>query len=90
MAKRKPHSEIAGYVAERKCLRPCGGHVVIYDRKNGGDWIDADDRWVVFHEPSTLHVSVPSLAFARDIMKNAAAADEPSLYDILPMEGGTL
>lgn len=81
MTKRKPHNDLAGYVAERKCHAPCGGHIVIYDRHNGFV-CDADDRWIVMHEPSSLHVSVPTKAHAYDLMK-ACAAGEPAA-DILP------
>lgn len=45
ISKRKPYNGDAGYVCSRKC--PDGGHVVVYDRKNGGDWIDGEQRWVV-------------------------------------------
>lgn len=44
-SKRKPYNGDAGYVCSRKC--PDGGHAVVYDRENGGDWIDATTRWVV-------------------------------------------
>ncbi len=44
-SKRKPYNDDAGYVCSRKC--PDGGHVVVYDRENGGDWIDGEQRWVV-------------------------------------------
>jgi len=44
-SRRKPFNNDAGYVCSRKC--PDGGHVVVYDRKNGGDWIDGSERWVV-------------------------------------------
>lgn len=86
MTSRKPHSGNAGYVCELRCK--LGGHIVIYDRQNGADYIDADDRWIVMHEPSSLHVSVRSLAHARDIMKGVARAEtrhDACLYaDILP------
>lgn len=85
-SKRKPHSDNVGYVAELKCKAPCGGHIVIYDRERGFD-IDADHRWIVMHEPSSLHVSVPSLRRARAEMKDAAAG-YPSA-DILPNSENT-
>jgi tRNA G10 N-methylase Trm11 len=66
---RKPHSNNAGYVAERKCA--AGGHVVIYDREKGFE-LDADKRWVVMHEPSSVHVAVRSRTMAYDVMKAAA------------------
>lgn len=82
---RKPHNGIAGYVCELKCKRACGGHVVVYDRERGADWIDADERWVVMHEPSTLHVAVSSLRHAREIMKDAATdTGRPAFADIIP------
>ncbi len=67
---RKPHNHITGYVAEQKCKAPCGGHIVIYDRERGFD-IDADSRWIVMHEPSSLHVAVASLKAAREVLKVA-------------------
>ncbi|HTH63253.1 MAG TPA: hypothetical protein VL563_01120 [Gemmatimonadales bacterium] len=86
MSKRKPHNDVAGYVAELRCT--LGGHVVIYDRARGADWIAGDERWVVMHEPSSLHVCVTSIAVARSIMKGVAAAttrDEACYHaDILP------
>ena len=45
--RRKPFNGDAGYVASRKVPEPKGGWCVIYDRANGGDWIDGDERWVV-------------------------------------------
>ena len=87
MSRRKPHNDIAGYVAELKCHRPCGGHIVIYDRKNGADWIDADDRYIVMHEPSSLHVSVTNMPTARDLMKDAARGEGQAQADIIPGEG---
>jgi hypothetical protein len=68
---RKPHANNAGYVAELRCK--LGGHVVIYDRQAGFE-CDADDRWIVMHEPSSNHVSVGSLAHARSVMKGVARA----------------
>jgi hypothetical protein len=80
-SKRKPYNGNAGYVASLKCKAPCGGHIVIYDRNKGFD-CDADGRWIVMHEPSRLHVSVPSLTLARKTMKDAAAGG--GVADILP------
>jgi hypothetical protein len=86
LSKRKPHNDQLGYVSERKCK--LGGHIVILDRQNGADWIDADERWVVVHEPSTLHVSVTSLKAARSIMSGVATASTPDearqFADIIP------
>lgn len=72
MSTRKPHNDTEGYVCELKCK--LGGHIVIYDAKRA-TWIDAGERWVVFHEPSSLHVCVKTLAIARDIMKHVARAE---------------
>ena len=67
-----------------------GGHIVIYDRKRGASDIEGDGRWVVMHEPSSLHVVVGSLDHARSIMKGVARAatrDEAAIHaDILPSE----
>ena len=66
-SKRKPHNQNLGYVAERRC--PWGGHIVIYDRERGFD-CDASERWIVMHEPSSLHVAVRTKALAYEVMKN--------------------
>lgn len=81
MSARKPHQMIAGYVTERICHAPCGGHVVIYDRNLGFE-IDAEYRWIVMHEPSSLHVSVSSRETAYAIMYDAARGGH--MADILP------
>ncbi|MCL4473527.1 MAG: hypothetical protein M1455_06260 [Actinobacteria bacterium] len=67
---RKPHNDVPGYVCELKATM--GGHAVIYDRQRGADWIDAEYRWIVMHEPSTKHVAISSLSHARSIMKGWA------------------
>lgn len=87
MSKRKPYNDVAGYVGSLKCKAPCGGHIVIYDREGSrvgrGDFeIDANDRYIVMHEPSSLHVSAKSLPLAREIMKAAARGDD--VAGILP------
>ncbi len=64
---RKPHSINLGYVTERKCRAECGGHIVIYDR-NAGFECDADERWIVMHEPSSIHVAVRNRKEAYDVM----------------------
>ena len=72
MSKRKPFNDDAGYVAS---LRAPFGHVVIYDRKNGGDWIDGDERWIVAsydHDKGNIAlIETGSLRRAREIMKDA-------------------
>jgi hypothetical protein len=70
-ATRKPHAGNAGYVCERKTR--LGGHIVVYDRKNGFD-CSADYRWIVMHEPSSLHVAVQTERQARQMMKDLAEA----------------
>lgn len=86
---RKPHSGNAGFVCELKCK--LGGHVAIYDRDAAGVGIEADYRWIVMHEPSSLHVAIRSQADARHIMKGVAKAatlDEAAGFaDILPEPG---
>jgi len=75
MSSRKPHNQNAGYVCERKSSHPkLPGHFVIYDRDaNPSPGIDADDRWILMHEPSSYHVSVRSLRLARELMSAMAA-----------------
>lgn len=84
---RKPHNENAGYRCELKCK--LGGHIVIYDRQQGFD-CDANYRYVVMHEPSSLHVAVSSMPQARSIMKGVANAETfeeaKQIADILPAD----
>jgi phytoene dehydrogenase-like protein len=81
----KPHSGNAGYVCERKAR--LGGHIVVYDRKNGCG-VDAGARWVVMHEPSSLHVAIETERQARALMKALAEAktlEEACLHaDVFP------
>ena len=70
---RKPFNDVVGYVCMLKCS--VGGHVVVYDTERGFE-IDADYRWIVMHEPSSIHVSAPTLAHARELMKAVASGDE--------------
>jgi hypothetical protein len=74
VSKRKPHSSNAGYVSERKSKHPkLPGHFVIYDRDaDPSPGIDADQRWIVMHEPSSHHVAVSSLLHARALMYDMA------------------
>ena len=44
MSVRKPYNGDAGYHCS---LKTSFGHAVVYDREKGGDWIDADTRWVL-------------------------------------------
>lgn len=72
MSKRKPFNGDAGYVAS---LRAPFGHVVIYDRNNGADWIDGEERWQVLswtHDENNIAIiETSSLHRAREIMKDA-------------------
>lgn len=74
MSKRKPYNNDAGYVCSLKC--PDGGHVVIYDREKGGDWIDGDERWVVSKYNSEGSnqglLEFSSQQRARELMKDTA------------------
>jgi hypothetical protein len=82
---RKPHAGNAGYVCERKAR--LGGHIVVYDREHGAD-VDADYRWIVMHEPSSLHVAVQTEREARALMKDLAEArtleDARQFADLFP------
>ena len=72
MSKRKPLNDTAGYVASRKTPF---GYLMILDRQNGGDWVDAEERWVI----SALTPEFSNIAFttakslkdARATMKDA-------------------
>lgn len=88
MSNRKPHNDDAGYVCELVSKHPrLPGHIVIYDRKNGAEWIDADERWIVMHQPTTHHISVRSLRTARALMK--AVANGSDVVDIGQNEGAS-
>lgn len=76
-SKRKPHNNIPGYVCELRSKHPkLPGHIVILDRDNGADDIDADERWLVAHmagDALGCFVAVRNQAIARDLMKATAA-----------------
>lgn len=76
---RKPHMNNAGYVTERKSKHPkLPGHFVVYDRDaTPSPDIDADERWIVMHEPSSHHIAVSSRRHAQELMvAMAEGADE--------------
>lgn len=81
MSKRKPYNDSPGYVASRKCR---DGHVVVYDREKGGDWIDGSTRWVVAHynaeEANDGLLDMASKRQALDLMKDTAAGDATDWY----------
>lgn len=83
----KPHAGNAGYVCERKAR--LGGHVVVYDRQGGFD-CDADERWIVQHEPSGRHLAIATERAARATMKSLAEArtlhDARLVADLFPGE----
>ena len=66
----------AGYVAS---LRFSGGTAVIYDRQNGGDWIDGDTRWVVAaYDELKRNIGLldcSSLRIARELIKSTRAGE---------------
>lgn len=81
ISKRKPYNDSPGYVASRKCR---DGHCVVYDRQNGGDWIDASTRWVVAHYTAEGAndglLDVDTKAGALDVMKGTAAGSTVDWY----------
>jgi len=81
---RKPHNHLAGYRAELRSKHPgLPGHIVIFDRANGGEWIAADGRWIVMHidgDALGCMVEVGSMQSARELMKHVAnGGDEVDL-----------
>ncbi|TXH41324.1 MAG: hypothetical protein E6Q97_37780 [Desulfurellales bacterium] len=77
---RNPYTKNAGYVTAQESRHPkLPGHFVIYDRNQPGVDVDADDRWIVMHEPSSYHVSCTSLRVAREVM--TIVADGGDDYD---------
>lgn len=84
---RSPYTRNAGHTASIPAK--LGGWIVVYDRSRGFE-LDADDRWIVMHEPSTGHISIKSREKALFIMHAVANADSISAAqvhaDILPRE----
>jgi hypothetical protein len=70
--KLKPFNADAGYVC---MINTPFGCAVVYDRENGGDWIDAGERWVtVAYDKDQAQISMVSSQtqkLARDTMKGA-------------------
>lgn len=85
-SKRKPLNDTAGYVASRKCVQ--GGYVMVIDRKNGGDWIDADTRWVVCKHDANLAgeaiLEMDTKAHAIQLMKDTAEGYDEWYSDAVP------
>jgi hypothetical protein len=85
-SKRKPYNGDAGYVASRKCED--GGHVVVYDRQNGGDWIDGETRWIVAkYDAERMNqglLDFPTKADAIGFMKDTAAGIATDWYEDAP------
>lgn len=80
MSTRKPHNDLAGYVAELRSHHPrLPGHFAIFARDKGGDWITGTDgdRYAVAHmrQDHTVGgiVCLPNLPSARAVMKDMAA-----------------
>lgn len=78
MSSRKPYNEDAGYVCSRKMPNNLG-HVVIYDRNNGGDWIDGETRWILAHYDQNGAndglLDFPTKADAIGMMKDTVAGE---------------
>ena len=72
-SRRKPFNRDAGYHCSK---RTAFGYCVVYDREKGGDWIDADTRWVAAAFDNELRnmalLDCTSERMARDIMKDAS------------------
>ena len=77
-SKRKPYNDDAGYVCSRK-LPGNNGHVVVYDREKGGDWIDGSTRWIVSHYDSEGRndglIDQPTKADAIGLMKDTVLGE---------------
>lgn len=79
MSTRKPHNNLAGYVAERKSRHPkLPGYFAIFDRNKGGDWVTGSDgeRYGVAHiqpdDSMGCVVCVSSMPTARAVMVDMA------------------
>ena len=77
-----PFSRDAGYVTARKAAF---GWAIVYDRKNGGDWIDADTRWVVAaydqDEQNIGLLDCPTRQIAGETMADAADGSDTDWID---------
>ena len=82
MSKRKPMNNTAGYVCSRLAGGFRRGHLMILDRQRDGDWIDADNRWLLVWTMGTF-VSYTSLKKARRDMKDAATNSSADVWDLL-------
>lgn len=85
MASRNPYSDDPGFVCARKC--PDGGYAVVYDRDNGGDWIDGETRWVLAKfSPDMFNqgiLDLPTKADAIGMMRETAAGAD-DWYEPMP------
>lgn len=81
MTRRNPHRRDAGFVAGRESQHPAlPGHFVVYDREaDPPPDIDADDRWVVMHNPSSAMLSCRTKGLALDVM--VAMSEGSNDYD---------
>lgn len=75
-----PFLDEPGYITHRK--EAAGADFVLYDRRNGGDWIDAEDRWVVaryLDGQNTGIVSFGTRSMAMDVLRDVAAGRETGI-----------
>lgn len=80
--------KLAGAVYAAPVTRPgIAGALVLLDRHRGGDWVGDDGRWVVMHEPSTLHVDVETKAAALYFLRDAAHGEGVPFLELLPCAG---
>ena len=69
----KPFSNDFGYVDSRETPF---GWAVIYDRHQGGDWIDGDERWVIAafdaNKANIALLDCPTKKMAMHLMRDAS------------------
>lgn len=54
MSTSNPYEDDIGYVKGRRCSD--GGHVVLYDKKKGVEWLESDMRWVLIKYSSDKNI----------------------------------
>ncbi|HSJ03237.1 MAG TPA: hypothetical protein VK956_12325, partial [Verrucomicrobium sp.] len=83
-----PNKGRKGYVAARRCTAPCGGWVVLLDRKAGGPEglkqpIRETGRWILQHDPSGKWAGLDKKEQALQYL-TAVAKGEDGEVGILP------
>lgn len=83
MSTSNPYEDDKGYVKARRCSD--GGFVVVYDRQKGGEWLDADTRWVLIKYSTEKNVqgqrNFKTKEPAMFLMENTVLGNDVEWYD---------